>query len=151
MDKDVYNNSVAINGIPDAQNQLYVGGTIKTTGKITAPSMSVTDISSQYSFTKSSGAWNFNSVEAYRSGNVVQMRFSFKGTGTKVTAGSNGLVGTLSGGPLPIQSVLLAGFDTSSIVMGYLNNSGNLTIRLLIDDRTWSGVVYMTATFIVND
>ena len=108
-------------------------------GKITCNSMNVQDISSLYTFSKSSGSWTYQGIRAVRSGNVVQMQIIIKG-GTSVSAGSNGIVGTLSGGPLPAkvdsgtQDILVSGvnFYGTSAMIGTLTSSGTFTLRLLI-------------------
>lgn len=108
IDKD--RNSVAVNGFPDANNQIYVDGTIKSTGMVTCPSMSWTEITDQYTLTKTSGNWTVLSYNAFRCGNVVHFGIKFKGNGNAVSSGSNGWVGTVSGGPLPVYEAKITGF-----------------------------------------
>lgn len=58
--KDTHRHSVGVNGIPDEDDQLYVGGTIKATGKITSRGM---DTVHEYSTTeKPVGFWIDGSI-----------------------------------------------------------------------------------------
>ena len=151
--KDTYNNSVAINGIPDDQNQLYVGGTIKTTGKITAPSMSITDISSQFSISKTSGNWSINAITAYRMGNFVSLQLTFVGNGSAVNTGINAFVGTLTAGPLPVLAAKTVTFISSSCIVVQIDSAGNIYARVTAANCTLgSGTTNSaTLTFLVND
>lgn len=125
IDKNM--NSVGVNAYPDANNQLYVDGTIKSTGMITCPSMSWEDISNQYTFTKSSGNWTVLSYNAYRCGNVIHFGIKFKGNGSAVSSGSNGWVGTVSGGPLPVYETKILGFYSGGICMFNIATDGGGT------------------------
>lgn len=110
---------------------------------VTCDSMSVKDISTQYTFHKTSGPWTVQEIRAVRSGNVVTMQLVIKG-GSAVSAGSNGIVGTLSGGPLPAkvnggtQDILAYGacFYGVSALVGILSSSGEFTLRLLINNQS---------------
>lgn len=113
----------------------------------------ITDISNAYTFTKSgSGNWDKSSIIVYKSGNIVDMQFVFKGNGKKVSGGGNGLSGTISGGPLPINVAHLIGYDTTgglnSVVVGRLHPSGSFILKLIGDDRSWSGYVTVQGSFI---
>lgn len=149
---DIKRHSVGVNGIPDANDQLYVGGTIKATGKITAPSMSVSDISADYTVSKTSGNWSVNSVTAHRSGNVIQFDIAFKGNGSSVSAGSNAFVGKITNGPLPVSLVRLFGYGSSSPIGGYISGD-DLIITVLSSAYTLSssGNLTIYGTFITND
>lgn len=107
---DKLRHSVSVNGFPDANNQFYVEGTVKSTGMVTCPSMSWTEITDQYTITKTSGNWTVLSYNAFRCGNIIQFGIKFKGNGNAVSSGSNGWVGTLSGGPLPLYEAKITGF-----------------------------------------
>ena len=130
---DANKNSVGVNGYPDANNQIYVDGTIKSTGKITCPSISYTDISSQYSATKSSGAWSLAISESiiYRSGNIIQVELFFSGNGSAVSGPTNSFVGTLSDGPLPLMQTTLCGYYNAIAINGILDSDGSLSVRPL--------------------
>lgn len=127
---DKLRHSVSINDFPDANYQFYVDGTIKSTGKITCPSMSVTDISSQYTLTKSSGNWTVISFEAHRCGNIVHFGIKFKGNGNAVSSGSNGFIGILSGGPLPVYESKVVGYYLGGIGIVNIAVDGALTARV---------------------
>jgi len=159
---DKKRHSVAINGFPDADNQLYVGGSIKATGNIatsgtltansvTTNSMSVQDISSSYTLTKSSGPWTVGGdVVAHRSGNLVQIRLPLKGNGSSVSAGTNCFVGTLSGGPLPIVVSKLVSYSGSTPVLGYIDDQGNVSVRITATALTESSIINMDGMFFVT-
>lgn len=107
---DKLRHSVSVNGFPDADNQFYVEGTVKSTGMVTCPSMNWVEITDQYTITKTSGNWTIVSYNAYRCGNIVHFGIKFKGNGNAVSSGSNGFVGTVSGGPLPVYEAKISGF-----------------------------------------
>lgn len=150
---DIKRHSVGVNEIPDADDQLYVGGTIKATGKITAPSMSVSDISSLYALAKSSGNWKLNEIKALRTGNVIHLRIELSGNGSSVSAGSNGFVGTLSGGPLPALSMKLISYYNNCPIMMNIEPDGSVTARVTATSVTvtTTGSMALTGTFITND
>lgn len=128
IDKD--RNSVAVNGFPDANNQIYIDGTIKSTGKITCSSMSVQDITSLYSFSKSSGNWSIADYTVYRMGNLVEFRVSFKGNGSAVSSGGNAFVGTFSGGPIPLTATKAVNFYGSTVLVGAVGDNGSISVRV---------------------
>lgn len=150
---DILKHSVSVNGITVDNDQLFVGGTIKSTGKITAPSMSVTDISSLYTLSKTSGNWKLNEIEAVRSGNVIHIRIAMSGNGSSVSAGSNGFVGTLSGGPLPALSIKLIAYYNNCPIMMNIEPDGSVTARVTATSVTvtTTGTLALTGTFITND
>ena len=119
---------------------LRIGATAKGVlicGQVNCVSISIQDVSSQYTFTKSSGGWQVSDIKATRSGNVVHLTISLQGTGTNVSAGGNGVVGTLSGGPLPAQDHAgLVGYYGTSAMVANLTSAGNLTVRNLISAQT---------------
>ena len=145
---DIKRHSVGVNGI-----QLYVGGTIKATGKITAPSMSVSNISNLYALAKTSGNWTLKEIDVVRSGSVVHMRLAFSGNGNSVSAGSNGFVGTLSGGPLPALSIKLIAYYNNCPIMMNIEPDGSVTARVTATSVTVtsSGTLALTGTFITSD
>lgn len=127
IDKNM--NSVGINAYPTENDQLYVDGTIKSTGKITAPSMSVEDISNQYTFSKTSGQWSIASVTAFRTGNVVQMFLAFSGNGTSVSAGGNGFTGTITSGPIPASTTRAICLSGTAVGYSNIDSSGGILAR----------------------
>lgn len=121
-------------------------------GKITCNSMSVTDISDQYTITRTSGNWYPVSLEAWRTGNVVQMRIIFRGNGSAVASGADGLVGTISDGPLPtIAAAQLVGYADARPLNGTIESTGTYRIRNTTTTQvTWNtnSRVAVGATFI---
>ena len=153
---DKLKHSVAVNGFPDEDDQFYVGGKIKATGniqgdKIIANKMSV--IGGTATFSKSSGSWTFNSGEYDRSGNVVQVRLAFKGGGSNVSVGSNAIVGTVNGIPLPPYTVRIQGYYSGTVLMGELTSSGGFNVRILgaALNLSSSNTATLSGTFIVDD
>lgn len=144
---DAHRNSVSFNEIPDADNQFKVGGQLK------CQSMYVEDISSRYTIAKTSGNWKINDISAVRMGNLVHMRVEMSGNGSSVSAGSNGFVGTLSGGPLPVLSIKLIAFYNNCPIMMNIEPDGALAARVTATSVTVtsSGKLALTGTFITND
>lgn len=124
-----------------------------SSGKITCNSMSVQNISDSFTITKSSGNWSVNEVTAYKSGNTVQLTIAFKGNGQAVSAGSNAFVGTVADGEFPVGLIRLVGNGGSSIVMGYIQPSGEMQIKVLVASYTLasSGVFSVMGTYIAKD
>ena len=113
----------------------------------------VIDISSQFTITKSSGNWSVDSVEAYRYGNIIQITIKFNGNGNSVSAGSNGFVGTITDGPLPISTVRLVGYYNNCPVMLNVDPDGALTARVTAVNVTVtsSGVLPLGGIYLTND
>ena len=111
------------------------------------------DISDQYTITKTSGNWKVNEISAVRCGNVVHMRVEMSGNGSSVSAGSNGFVGTLLGGPLPVLTIKLIGFYNSCPIMMNIEPDGALAARVTATSVTVtsSGILPLTGTFITNN
>lgn len=127
-------------------------------GNIICNSMNVQDISSLYTFSKTGGHWTYQGIRAVRCGNVVTMQIVIKG-GTSVSAGSNGITGTFSGGPLPARinngtedmGVQGVNFYGTSALVGNLNSSGTFTLRLLINNQSLgSNTISVTFTFVCD-
>lgn len=145
--------SLGVNGYPEKDEQLYVGGEIKATGKIIAPSMSVQDISSQYAISKTSGNWKVNDISAFRMGNVVHIVITFGGNGSAVSAGSNGFVGTITNGPKPVLATKLVAFYNNAPIVLNINPDGAIAARVTAVSVTitTSGTMIPAGTFITND
>lgn len=108
-----------------------------STGKINVSSIGVVDISSQYTFTKTSGTWNADAtLYAYRMGNFVSIRLRLAGTGTQVNAGSDAFVGTISGGPTPLVETHDINFAGASAIVSRLGTNGSITTRVLASSLT---------------
>ena len=154
---DKKRHSMGINGFPDADNQLYVNGTIKSTGdiatsgRVTCSKMS--SVNENVTFSKSSGSWTFNSGEYTRSGQAVQIRLGFKGGGSNVSVGSNSIVGTINGIPLPSYTVRLFGYYSGTALMGELTSSGGFNVRILgvALNLSTSNTATLSGTYIVED
>jgi hypothetical protein len=86
------------------------------------------------------------------------MKIVIKG-GSAVSAGSNGIVGTLSGGPLPAkinggtQDITTSGvcYYGVSALVGTLTSSGSFVLRLLINNQSLgSSTTSMCFTFVCD-
>lgn len=149
--------SLGVNGFPDADNQFYVGGSIKATGditsggKVTCNKISVTDGTG--SFTRTSGGWTAEDIDWSRSGNVATVKISFKGSGSNVAVGSNAIAGTISGVPLPPFAVRFVGYYSSTVLMGEYTTSGGFNVRILgaALNLSTSNTATLSGTFIIND
>lgn len=106
------------------------------------------DISSQYTFTKTSGAWNADTtLYAYRTGKFVSIRLRLAGTGTQVNAGSDAFVGTISGGPMPLVETHDINFAGSSAIVSRLATNGSITTRVLASNLTVTSSNGVVLTF----
>ena len=92
----------------------------------TIPDITTTDISSNYTFTKSSGVWEIHSYYIYKTGNTYQALFTLKGDGTAVAAGSDGCVYTMSTGVAPLLFSFFIAMVGTSFCLGFYN-SGDST------------------------
>lgn len=92
------------------------------------------DVSSKYSVSKTSGAWNCSAILVRKFGNVVTMRVEFSvKKNVNVNAGANAFVGTINApsGYLPFfTSFLISCFTTANIV-AWVNEDGSFTVRVL--------------------
>lgn len=111
------------------------------------------DISNRYTITKTSGNWSVHDIQAYRCGNIVFANFILKGNGSAVSAGSNGFVGTITYGPLPILEAKLWTFSSSTIQSMNIAADGAITARNLIGSITFSSSTraIFSGMFITND
>jgi hypothetical protein len=121
-------------------------------GYITPSYLALQDISSLYTFTKTSGNVNVTRISAVRSGNYVML--SIKGDYTdQTTKGSNVLVGTISGGPLPaVDSINLGSYygDGGSVV--FLTTVGAVTVRAIGGNVGGRGTsTTLSIGFLTND
>lgn len=131
-------------------------GGVVLADRVNCNTMLVSDISEDYIPSKTSGNWSIGSddgvyrIKAYRMGNLIQMTIAFHGNGSAVSSGSNGFVGTISGGPLPVSQITLNGFYSSSILAATLDTDGSITARPFSASCTLSSAsrAYLTGTFI---
>ena len=96
------------------------------TDQPTIPDLTVTDISSSYTFTKTSGSWEIHSASIYKTGNTYQALFTLKGDGTAVAAGSDGCVYSMSTGNAPLMFSFFIAMVGTSFCLGFYN-SGDST------------------------
>lgn len=144
---DKKRHSVSVNGYPDENEQFYVDGSIKATGPLTSEARNIT---SEYTLTRSSGNWYFVEWEAWRTCNMVELQITFRGNGSAVGSGSNGIVGTVSG-PLPVVYANIVGFADARPISGYIDINGNIVIRNTTTTEvkwTTNSRVRVTTTFI---
>lgn len=128
--EDTASSGDTTSGTRKSQNLTYnpVSNTLTLAGKVDCTSMSVT--TPTYTLNKTSGTWNVGSVSAKRTGNVVQMTIIVKGTGTGVTCGTDGFVGSLTGtGPAPTQDMTLVSYTGNFTIVGYIDTSRKIWIR----------------------
>lgn len=105
-----------------------------------------------YTFTKTSGNANVNRIVAQRSGSVVNIELRAALTAA-TSAGSNVIVGTLSGGPLPSIGIsTAAGFVGSSTAVLSITPNGEITVRAIAASYGSNGTtVYWRFMFLTND
>lgn len=93
--------------------------------------MGNTNISSQYTITKTSGNWSITEILAYRCGNVIQLSATFKGNGNSVSTGSNAFVGTVTYGQLPLMASKGISFIGSGAYIFQIDSAGNVYARVI--------------------
>ena len=147
--------SGATSGVVLVGSDSESGGKV-ITDKVICNSMNVEDVYDQYTFTRTSGNWSMvgnGYTVVYRSGNVIHMSLCFNGNGSSVSSGSNGFVGTMSGGPLPITRAMLFGWFSGSTLMCDVEPDGTITARPYTAACTLSSGSrgYITGTFICSD
>lgn len=153
---DIDKSSIGVHGFPDEDNQLYIGGNVKATGNITGDRAIInkTSVSTgAVTYTRSSGSWTFSNGEYHRTGNVVQLKLSFKGGSSSVSVGSNAIAGTLHGAPLPPLTVRLQGYYSGTVLMGELTTAGAFNIRILGQalNLNSANTATVSGVYIVND
>lgn len=118
------------------------------TGKITCGDIAMSSSTTTVTLTKSSGAWTAGTVTCKKWGGIAQIEIQVKGSGTQVAAGTDGFVGKINQ-PLPKVDVALFGYTGSTMLMGWLDTSGNLSIRASAVTNVASGNgLYVTGTYI---
>lgn len=149
---DALRHSVGVNGLPDADDQLYVGGNIKTTGGLTCNWINDRDITAGFTITKTSGHWDIYDFVSWRTGSVVQCDFILSGDGTSVSAGADGYVGNVSLGAFPKVFSFFMGMVGSVVCMGFYNPSDS-TIHFRPISAAYTlastGRLHFSGTFIV--
>lgn len=131
-------------------NNTYVG-LIGEEGRVRCDKMSWTN--ETVTFSKSSGSWTFRDGEYTRSGQVVQIRISFKGGSSNVSVGSNAIAGTINGIPTPPYTVRLQGYYSGTVLMGELTTSGGFNVRILGQalNLSSSNTATLSGTYVVED
>ena len=153
----LYSDFLQVRGATGSGHVVYLSGadgTIYTNGKIFCGSMDVTDISSQYTFSKTSGNWSIQSFEVFRMGNFIQMRITFKGNGSNVASGSNGFVGAITGGAIPVCESKLMGYYGGMTCITNISNEGAITARVCGGTSTTipaSGAMGVAGYFLTNN
>ena len=104
--------------------------------KPTIPDITVYNVGSQYSSTKTSGEWVLNSIWARKCNNMVSISIYFGGNGNTTLKGSNAFKGTISGGPLPIGVANIISYIDGAAIICQINSEGNVTVRITGDDVT---------------
>lgn len=80
--------------------------------------------------TKTSGNSVVQEFLAFRSGHIVQITFTFQNSGGKTTAGTDSFFGTVTGIPIPNDSVMGNAYYGSSILIPRLTKNGEFNIRV---------------------
>lgn len=129
-------------------NGASVGGNLTVGGTARFAAENITT----YTFTKTSGNANVNRILAQRSGSVVNIELRAALTAA-TSAGSNVIVGTLSGGPLPSIGIsTAAGFVGSSTAVLLITPNGEITVRAIAASYGSNGTtVYWRFMFLTND
>ena len=110
--------------------------------KPTIPDLTVTEVTEDFTITKTSGAWNVSSFNAYKSGTLIYIRVRFSGTGVSVSGGSDSFSGTIAGPYIPLYDSFGIGCAGNTLFIMQLNNNGTMKVRLINDAYTLaSGVV----------
>lgn len=135
--------SLAVTNGASVGGNLTVGGTAR---------FALEDISDDYTFTKTSGNANVTRILASRFGSVVNIELRAALTAA-TSAGSNVILGTLSGGPLPsIGITTAAAFSGSSTAVLSITSSGEITVRAIAASYGSNGVnVYWRFMFLASD
>ena len=122
----------AVSGVAEILNKPALA-TVATSGSYNdlsdqpaIPDLTVTDISSSYTFTKTSGSWEIHNASIYKTGNTYQALFTLKGDGTAVAAGSDGCVYSMSTGTAPLMFSFFIAMVGTSFCLGFYN-SGDST------------------------
>ena len=93
--------------------------------------------------------WNSGYALASQSGATVQIIIQLLGSGSAATGGTDAYHGTLTDGPLPARDITLIGYTGSTVIMGWLTTTGDLTARPMTNVTVGSGSgIYLTGTFI---
>ena len=138
----------AVSGVAQILNKPSLA-TVATSGSYndlldqpTIPDLTVVDVTSDFTITKTSGAWSVASFAAYKSGSLIYIRIRYSGSGTQVNGGSDSFVGTVSSPYLPVVDSFGQGFAGNTLFLQQMGNDGNIKVRLINDNYTLgSGVI----------
>ena len=158
LSTDVSTLNSSVNGLKNTVNGLSSSvSAVKSDVNNISQKIAVTDVSSSYTITKSSGKWTLGETNVRKSGNCVYMSLSFNHRkNDDVDVGQNGFVGTLSApnSLKPLFLPCLVGFWGGAIIMCEVPGDGVLQARVLagnIHPRTDNPVpVVVTGTFMVS-
>lgn len=126
---DIFHNSFGVCGLPDADNQLYVGGDIKATGDVNAGVYTNTTIAD--CLEKAGGSSNVQSVHFSRAAMVNQMSITLRTTAS-ISSGSNiwsGYLGDKISSHKPAVLVYGSGYYNALNIGVTITDTGVLTIR----------------------
>ena len=129
---DAKRHSFAVNGVPDADEQLFVGGIVKCDDLDMTPK----SYSSSVSVTKTSGAWSNTQRLCFRYGNMIFLRLRFQGDGTTVNKGSDAFKGTISMPYLTPHGTTAVYYVSGATVVGFIGPDGIITIHVTGDNAT---------------
>lgn len=119
------------------------------TGKVSCSDIVMSPTTPTVTLTKSSGVWTAGTVTCKKWGRLVQLMVQVKGAGTQVAAGTDGFVGKISGVAFPAVDMTLIGYTGSTMLMGWLDGSGNISIRASALTQVASGNgLYVTGTYL---
>lgn len=132
----------------DTNEDVELNGDLTVGGKARFADEEITT----YTFTKTSGNADVTRILASRFGSVVNIELRAAVTAA-TSAGSNVIVGTLSGGPLPsIGITTAAAFSGSSVAALSITPNGEITVRAIAASYGSNGVnVYWRFMFLTAD
>lgn len=99
-------------------------------------------------FTRSGGNGTASGLAYYRAGNVCQLKFNI--STAAVSVGSNLWEGTVTNIDNPIEGVVGVSYYSSTVLVAFLNSSGNLTVRVLGADLVSGGSTTVSIVYITS-
>lgn len=114
-----------------------------------------TSTSSNFVITQTvpSQAWTSGYCFYAKWGNVVQVTVRVQGTNKLLAAGADGFSGTFAGDGLymlPLRQVTLIGYTGSTVLMGWVETDGTISLRASQQTQIGNGnMLYFTGTYII--
>ena len=99
-------------------------------------------------FTRSGGNGTASGLAYYRAGNVCHLKFNI--STAAVSVGSNLWEGTVTNIDNPIEGVVGVSYYSSTVLVAFLNSSGNLTVRVLGADLPSGGSTTVSIVYITS-